>query len=68
MQSVHGAGLAQLHLGLGTLQGGCRAESLSQSQHDLIDLQETKIRSTEVCVHGNILKSQQALWDFAGVD
>lgn len=40
MQRVHGAGLTQLNLGLGTLQGSSRAESLFQSQHYLINLQE----------------------------
>ena len=38
MQRVHGAGLTQLNLGLGTLQGSGRAESLFQSQHYLINL------------------------------
>ena len=37
MQRVHRAGLAQLNLGLGTLQGSGRTESLFESQHHLID-------------------------------
>lgn len=40
MQRVHGAGLAQLDLCLGALQRSSRAESLLESQHDLIHLQE----------------------------
>lgn len=60
MQRVHRAGLAQLNLGLGTLQGSGCAESLFQSQHYLINLQEeTKSRSIKVCFHGNTLKAQQ---------
>lgn len=37
MQRVHRASLTQLNLGLGTLQGSSRAESLFQSQHYLIN-------------------------------
>ena len=60
MQGVHGAGLAQLDLGLGTLQGSRRPESLFQSQHHLIHLQEaTELRSVKVHEQGNTLKSQQ---------
>lgn len=60
MQRVHRAGLTQLDLGLGTLQGGRCAERLFQSQHYLIHLpEETKLRSIKVCFHGNTLKSQQ---------
>lgn len=66
MQRVHGAGLAQLDLGLGTLQGSCCAESLLQSQHYLIHLQEeTELRSLKVCFHGHTLKVQrprETLW------
>lgn len=40
MQRVHRAGLAQLNLGLGTLQGSRGAEGLSQGQHYLIHLRE----------------------------
>ena len=60
MQRVHRAGLAQLNLGLGTLQGSGRTESLFESQHHLIDLQEeTKSRSINLCFQGNTLKAQQ---------
>lgn len=39
VEGVHRAGLAQFDLGLGILQGSCRAKGLLQSQHDLIHLQ-----------------------------
>jgi hypothetical protein len=55
MQRVHGAGLTQLDLRLGALQRSGCAESLFQSQHDLIHLQKgTKRRSIKVGFHGSI--------------
>lgn len=60
MQGVHGAGLTQLDLGLGTLQSSGCAESLLQSQHYLIHLQgETEHRPLKVCFHAHTLKARQ---------
>ena len=60
MQRVHGAGLAQFNLRLGTLQRSSRAESLLQSQHDLIHLQEeTELVSIKISFQGNIKKKKK---------
>lgn len=65
MQRVHGAGLTQLDLRLGTLQCSGRAESLLQSQHDLIHLQEeTKLVSIKIGFHGNVKNKPTAMRAF----